>query len=165
MDEGDPQHRGTGKLQELLDREARAPRGIPDPPVHVHGRARESWLFLRDQLAAMDLDRTPDAITLEGVCAAYARAVEADEAIARDGLLIPDIRLTKDGPVEMGLRKHPAVDIAFRAWNQVRQFALEFGLTPVSRGRLAVDKAPSDGIPDLAELLAGPRPKRDNTLQ
>jgi P27 family predicted phage terminase small subunit len=161
--EGDPSKRGMGKLEDRLSREAQAREGFPDCPKHLRGRARAAWEFLAVELGCMDQDRRPDAFALEGACAAYARAVEADGIVARDGALVDNVRMTSKGDVvTLGQIPNPAILVSTRAWNQFRQFAVEFGLTPISRTRLSTDKPMKSTSDDLAALLATPRVKRES---
>jgi P27 family predicted phage terminase small subunit len=77
-----------------------------------------------------------DRAAFAGYCQSYAHAVEAEAAIVRDGLFLKGQR---------GKRyANPHVAIARRAWDEVRRFAIEFGMTPSSRARLDV-KVPSSG--------------------
>src|SRR5262245_27931540 len=157
---GDPSKIGVHKLEERLAREAAAREGLPDCPGHLKGRARKAWAFWVEELAYMDLDKRPDAMALEGACNAYARAVEADLEVARDGMTFRKEKTLKNGErVLVSIRNHPALMTSFRAWHQVRMFCAEFGFTPVSRTRLAMEKAAtSKGTDtDLATLLKSPR--------
>jgi P27 family predicted phage terminase small subunit len=57
------------------------------------------------------------------------------------------------------LKAHPAVAISRSAWAQVRSFCSEFGLSPVSRTRLSIEKK-NDAEADLMALLSAPRENR-----
>jgi P27 family predicted phage terminase small subunit len=160
---GDPRKIGKQKLQQRLLAEPAASTGLPNCPKHLKGRAKAAWKFWALELAIMSLDRRPDAMMLEGACMGYAHAVEADLALARDGMIVEESIVDKEsGEVVVLKRKaHPAVSISRIAWNQVRAFAGEFGLSPVSRTRLTLElENTGTGSADLATLLAGPRPPR-----
>lgn len=106
----------------------------------------------------MGLDRRPDAQMLEGACVNYARAVEADLIVAREGIM-QDISKIDDESGEVILLKsqtHPAIRVSNAAWRQVRAFCSEFGLSPVSRTRLTIEKKDA-AADDLAKLLMQPR--------
>jgi len=64
--EGDPRRRGSRKLQQALDSQPKAASGLPKCPPHLKGRARATWMFLREQLELMDLDCAPDCLIVEG---------------------------------------------------------------------------------------------------
>ncbi len=156
---GDPQKKGVRKLQEQLDAEPVASPGLPECPEQLQGRARDAWEFLVRELEYMGLDRRPDALMLEGTCVTYAQAVDADTAIAAEGILIEEPITDKRGEVVgQKIKAHPAVAISSQAWRQVRAFCAEFGLSPVSRTRLAIER--KDTGAELADLLSAPRPQR-----
>ena len=155
--QGDPRKRGKHKLQEILNAQPPATKGLPDCPDHLTERARECWHFVADEIAKMNLDHRPDALMLEGICLNYARAVSADLQLLREGLTISEYFIDEESgeKIVLKVKAHPAVAISNQAWRQVRAFCSEFGLSPVSRTRLSVDK--QDKLPDLAEVLSAPR--------
>lgn len=162
--EGDPRKKGVRKLREKLDSEPKATRGLPPCPRHLRGRARAAWNFWSEELAGMGLDRRPDAQMLEGACVNYGRAVEADLIVERDGIMqdISEIDAESGERILLKSQTHPAIKVSNAAWRQVRAFCSEFGLSPVSRTRLAIEKR-DDGIDDLAKLLSQPREPRPAT--
>jgi P27 family predicted phage terminase small subunit len=108
-----------------------------------------------------------DAIMLAGACVNYARAVQANEMI-RHGCIIeePIINHTTEEMTGTKIKNHPAVAISNAAWRQVRAFCSEFGLSPVSRTRLALEQ-PDTSSEHLMKLLATPREKskKKDTIQ
>lgn len=150
----------------------KAAPGLPPCPKHLRDRARSAWNFWVAELAAMKLDKRPDAPMLEGACRAYERAVKADLIIDAKGLIVQDksMSVTKDGKkqiktVTVRTRKHPAVEISNRSWLIVKAFCSEFGLSPVSRTRLSVEQAPDDAD-EFIKMLAAPRtPAATETIQ
>jgi P27 family predicted phage terminase small subunit len=121
--------------------------------------------FWREQLELMHLDHRPDAIALEGACVNYARAVEADLIVRREGIVI-DEPVFYQGKRLRGVtrqRKHPAATIATGAWLLFRAFAREFGLTPLSRTRLAVAPPGRGRRPERITYRASP--DRDRARQ
>src|SRR5579885_1119219 len=160
--EGDPRKHGKGKLQERLDLEPKPARGLPACPLHLKGRARLAWEFWREELAAMKLDSRPDAMMLEGACVGYSRAVEADLILAEEGLVVEESIIDDSGnKVVLKVKNHPAIAISNLAWKQVRAFCSEFGLSPVARTRLKVER--DDDVDDLAKLLSQPRRRESQT--
>jgi P27 family predicted phage terminase small subunit len=161
--EGDPRRKGKRKLEQHLAKEPKAARGLPDCPEHVEGRARKAWDFWREELIAMSLDSRPDAMMLEGACVNYGRAVDADEMLTKQGLVIAQPIVDMHGNrLGIKVKNHPAVAISNAAWRQVRAFCSEFGLSPVSRTRLTLEK-PDTSTADLMELLSRPREKKEKT--
>ncbi len=156
---GDPRKRGVHVLQKLQQSQLKVAKGLPVCPRHLSGRARAAWNMWAVELAAMDLDKRPDAQMLEGACVGYQQAVQADEIVKKEGLMVED-RALKDGVVIVLRRKaHPAIAVSRAAWSQVRSFCSEFGLSPVSRQRLAAEK-PENEAEDLFSLLSQPRQPR-----
>lgn len=161
INEGDPRKRGVRKLQERLAQEPRAESGYPGCPDHLTGLARDAWEFLVDQITIMGIDKRPDALMLEGAAVNYARAVQADEQITREGITVQETSIAEDGEVVvLKTKANPAVAVSNAAWRQLRAFASEFGLSPVSRTRLSLERR-DDGTQDLAKLLSQSRPPRD----
>jgi P27 family predicted phage terminase small subunit len=159
--EGDPSKRGVHKLDAQLAAEPAATKGLPSCPRRLTGQAQKAWKFWAEELEAMDLDRRPDAIMLEGACVNFARAVEADLLIQLEGLVVvQEIKTSKNGEViSIRRKKNPAVEISNKAWALVRAFCSDFGLSPVSRTRLAIGKeGPKQD--DLMSLLMRPRDRK-----
>jgi len=168
--EGDPSKRGVHKLAEKLAAEPKASKGLPGCPRHLRGRARYAWNFWSEELAAMNLDRRPDAMALEGACVAYETAVYAYETLEKQGRLIAKRKMVTKRVLDpatnamvetselvvVDVKTHPAVIVQRAAWMQLRAFCSEFGFSPVSRQRVAVEKK-DDGLEDLAALLSRPR--------
>ncbi|MGH9522720.1 MAG: phage terminase small subunit P27 family [Terriglobales bacterium] len=158
--EGDPRKKGKGKLRERLASEPNATRGLPPCPRHLRGRGRAAWKFWSAELADMQLDNRPDAMMLEGACVNYARAVAADLIVEREGMIVTESYVNDEGEIiPLKQKYHPAITVSNSAWRQVRAFCSEFGLSPVSRTRLSIEKRekPED---DLATLLSQPRQPR-----
>ena len=169
--EGDPSKRGVHKLDERLAAEPKAAHGLPSCPKHLKGLARKTWRFWSKELEAMSLDCRPDAMMLEGACVSYQTYVELYELIETQGKLVAKKeRNPHTGLMEVvDVRPHPALHIRDRALMQMRAFCGEFGLSPVSRARLSVERSEGDANGDLLAILAQPRiPKtaaQEKTIQ
>jgi len=161
ISEGDPRKLGKRKLQAKLESEPAATKGLPDCPRHLRGRARAAWEFWCEELGKMNLDCRPDAQMLEGACVNYSRAVEADLQIAREGLTVEESTVDQESgeKILLKIKAHPAIAISNQAWRLLHRFCSEFGLSPVSRTRLTIEKR-DDGVLDLAALLSQPREQR-----
>ena len=165
--EGDPRKVGVGKLERRLESEAQATRGLPKCPSHLKGLARKAWKFWSRELDIMRLDCRPDGPMLEGACIAYQMAVEAYEVIQKQNSIIAKRALDPETNrlVVIDVRPHPAVAQMNAAWAQVRAFCSEFGFTPVSRSRLAIEK-PVAREDDLEKILSQPRQRKiDETAE
>jgi P27 family predicted phage terminase small subunit len=158
---GDPRKKGTHKLEQQLAAEPKASRGLPPCPEYLVGRARDAWTFWSHELELMDLDRRPDGPMLEGVCIAYDAAIACYETIKTQGRFIAKkiLNPATNKLVVVDVKPHPAVRQGNQALALMKAFCSEFGLSPVSRTRLAIDKL-DDGEADLLELLGRPREKR-----
>lgn len=166
ISEGDTRKRGKKKLKQLAKLEAQPTRGLPECPEHVIGRARDAWAFWKAELIDMHLDARPDAMMLEGACVNYARAVQADQIVEKEGAIVEDVVLFQGVPTGfVRIKKHPAISISNSAWSQVKAFCSEFGLSPVSRTRLAIEKGEKPGE-NLGKILTQPRlPKQKPLIQ
>jgi len=156
---GDPSKRGVHKLRARAEAEPKAARGLPACPSHLKGVARKAWKFWSDELQAMHLDSRPDAMMLEGCCVSYATYVELHELIETQGKLVAKKeRNPQTGQMEVvDVRAHPGLHIRDRALMQMRAFCCEFGLSPVSRARLSVERSQSDADDELMAILSQPR--------
>jgi P27 family predicted phage terminase small subunit len=109
----------------------------------------------------MNLDCRPDALMLEGACIAYQAAIDAYETIQKQGPLVAKRILDPESNklVVSNEKPHPAVAQGNAAWMLLKAFCSEFGLSPVSRTRLAIEK-PTAGEDDLLEILSQPRERK-----
>lgn len=161
LSEGDPRKLGVHRLEQKLEAEAKSSRGLPRCPAHLKGVARKVWKIWSKELERMNLDCRPDAQMLEGACVAYEEAVESYETIQKQGRLVP--KRVWDPQTSTwklaGFKPHPAVAQKNAAWMLLKAFCSEFGLSPVSRTRLAMER-PTEGDDELQEILRRPREQR-----
>jgi P27 family predicted phage terminase small subunit len=159
--EGDPSKHGVHKLDARLEAEPKAARGLPACPKHLKGRARWAWRFWSEELEGMHLDCRPDAMMLEGACVAYQTYADLYEIVEQQGKLVAKKeRNPVTGQLEVvDVRAHPGLAIRDRALALMRSFCSEFGLSPVSRARLFVERREADGD-DLMTLLMQPRERK-----
>ncbi len=162
--EGDTRQRGVHKLDEKLKKTPKAMRGIPDPPSHLTGLAREQWFIWKQDLELMQQDYAADAVILEGACVNYARGIEADE-ILKDGAQVEEPLFDRVTGAKVGvkIKNHPATAISNMCWRNVHMFTSELGLSLVSRQRLSIEAGDEGGNDELAQLLMGPRVKKQTT--
>jgi len=86
-----------------------------------------------------------DAGAFAGYCQAYARWKEAEEFLSKHGTIFK----TPSGYIQ----QVPQVSIAQTYLKIMRDFCSEFGLTPSSRSRIAVDNAVKDSADPMERLL------------
>lgn len=161
QNEGDPRQRGKHKLAQRLAAQPKAEAGLPDCPERLRGIARDTWYSVKQDLEVMQLHQRPGAYEIEMFCVNRARAIEADEQIERDGITREINHYDKDGNLLWtDFKQHAAIKTSNEAWKKVQEFAAAYGLNPVSRTRLAVER-PDDPTEELSALLSKPRPKRE----
>jgi P27 family predicted phage terminase small subunit len=161
--EGDPSKRGTHQLEARLAAEPKVARGLPPCPEHLKGLARKAWQFWSEELEVMNIACRPDAVMLEGACAAYQTFVRMHERIEEQGELVAKReRNPTTGQMEVvDVRPHPGLAIRDRALALLRSFCSEFGLSPVSRARLTAEPVDTTEE-DLWSILSRPRPKKES---
>jgi P27 family predicted phage terminase small subunit len=143
---GNPGKRAINRAE---PKPAKAKKGSRRVPAWLSPDGKREWKRVVPELERLGLLTKIDDGALEGMCAAYARALEADRHVKNGGLTV----MTDKGFV----LQNPAVAISRLSWTQYRQFASEFGLTPGSRTRIRTtdQKPPAD--PD-DEFLFGKKP-------
>lgn len=126
-----------GKRRLHAEPKPQIPKTCPEPPSFLNAYAQDEWWRTAPQLHALGLLSAIDVACLAAYCQAYGHWRQAEEALARmadrdetmHGLLIK----TTDG----NAKRNPLVKIAADAAEDMLRFAVEFGLTPVARTRLA----------------------------
>ena len=116
--------------------------GQPKCPIWLKGEGRKIWKKLAPELDDQGLLAKVNGTALEGLCRAYAKAVEAEKVLLEKGLTF----VTGNGYVV----PRPEVTIAQKEWLIVKGFCQEFGLTPSSNGKIVVPKLKK---PSLEERL------------
>jgi P27 family predicted phage terminase small subunit len=113
----------------------RVPSWLPEP-----GKAE--WRRVLPLLMARSILSRADLSTLASYCAAFGTVQQCQEIINAEGLVVEG---------KLSPRGHPASQIQHRAQSQMRQYAAELGLTPVSRSRTTmVDRR--EGEDDFSDL-------------
>ena len=140
--EGDTRKRGVRKQAAKLAAMPIAPAGLPECPERLKGIARDAYIFWKEQLELMNLAEMPDAWTLERMCSQIATAFRADEHIEDEGEVVDEPIICRKTGELLGHRqvKNRWVTIRAEADKIFKQFASEFGLSPVSRTRLTIEK-------------------------
>jgi P27 family predicted phage terminase small subunit len=118
---------------------------VPPCPSWLDSVAHEEWQRVAPALAKVGLLAHSDVAALAAYCQCYADWSRAVATLTREGRYIKD----RFGETKV----HPAVRDADALLKQLRAFAVEFGFTPSSRGR--VDISLLAGKPDeLEQFLA-----------
>lgn len=131
---------------------------VPQPPVHFpvtppedvvppqwiadNPHALAEWERVVPLLNEVKVLTDPDLFALASYCSSCAVAVDAQEALNRDGLMLVD---------DVGAAyPHPMIKVAREARQQALRYAVEFGLTPAARSRI-VGQQPKEQKRDEAE--------------
>jgi P27 family predicted phage terminase small subunit len=121
--------RGNPGKREFNDKEPTPEAGEPAMPKGLSKFAIEKWKSLVPELLAIGVLTKIDGEALANLCTAYSHQQIAEKAIQRMGTTA--IATDKQGK----LLKH---------WNDatkiMKQFEVEFGLTPASRSHISIDK-------------------------
>ena len=116
---------------------------IPEPPSHLDDYALEEWHRMVDGLHNLGLLYEVDTAVFAAYCVSYSRWRRAQEQLNTEELVIKTI--------SGNYIQNPVVGIANKAAQDMVKFALEFGLSPSARARLAIDpgrnkKSKFDGL-------------------
>ena len=110
---------------------------VLDPPTWLGEYGQAEWRRIVPQMLRERSLSEVDTPSLEAYCAAYQRAIACEIAIG-DMLLVEGER-------------HPLITVAAQAWDKVRAFAAEFGLTPATRPKVAkFTEADADPLQEFA---------------
>jgi P27 family predicted phage terminase small subunit len=129
------------------------PEHVPCPPPFLEDHAREEWHRIAAQLCRLNLLTIVDVNPLAAYCQAYARWRLAEEALAemrkRDPMLNALMLRAKNGtPMQ-----NPLVLTSARAAADMVRYAVEFGLTPSARARIAAGPNGDDGGGKFSGLI------------
>ena len=137
----------TGNLgkRPLNKQEPQAPVEVPDMPPHLDEEAQAEWGRISVALHMLRIIARIDRAALAGYCQAYSRWVKAEDILKKTGEVL---RSADTG----NFYRNPWLDVANRALRQMKEFLIEFGMTPSSRVRLKV--APLDSSSDFNKDIA-----------
>jgi P27 family predicted phage terminase small subunit len=101
-------------------------------PRHLEGAARAEWRRVVPQLRRLGLATSLDRAALAAYCQAWARWLRAEGQLRRYGELVK-------APSGYALPS-PYLSIANKAMQQMREFLVEFGMSPAARVRVQPDE-------------------------
>lgn len=118
---------------------------IPDPPMWIKRNriAREEWQRVCPLLAKMRILTQTDLMALEAYCKCWSRYREAEEEL-------DDMKCTTLKTSTGYSQQLPQISIAQKYLKLCKDFMIEFGMTPSSRGSMNL---PSDQGSDEMERL------------
>jgi P27 family predicted phage terminase small subunit len=121
---------------------------IPQPPDFLDSVALAEWNRLAPELYDLGLLARIDRAALAGYCTAYSRWCASSEILKTEEQVIT----TSNG----NFVQNPRLGIVRRALDDMRKWAIEFGMTPSSRSRVNVNKDKKRGKkPSPFDLLPG----------
>lgn len=124
---------GNASKRPLNAREPQPPVGTPHCPDWLSPEAKKAWKRLVPHLRAMKVLTLVDVDALAAYCHVYARWREAEDFLAKRGLVYP-IR-DDQGRVKC-MQQWPQVSIARNLLLAVRAYQHDFGLSPAARARI-----------------------------
>lgn len=139
---------GNPGKRPLNEREPR-PDGVPSCPRYLSKAARKEGRRVAPRLVAMGSGMLTEVDRAAFAC--YRQAVGRLEDAERELVKYRNVIKTPKGyPIQ-----NPYLAIANKAIDQIRQFAVEFGMTPSSRSRVRVGTAGAKACPNQpsGELL------------
>ena len=123
--------------------------GIPTCPADILDPiAIAEWNRVTPLLVRACVVAAIDQTALAAYCASYSMWVAAERALAAAGSLTVTTRLGAEVP-------HPLLAISRGAADQMRRFAVELGMTPSARTRLAGSAPGPEEASPFAELARG----------
>ena len=138
---------GNPGKRPLNANEPKPPLELPPPPDHLNEAAKKEWNRLGPQLVKLNLLSSIDGSGFAGYCVVYSRWVEAEEMLKKTG---PVFKAPSGYP-----QLSPYYTIANQCLAQMRQYLIEFGMTPSSRSRTSVRTA--EQTDPLEDFLFGQR--------
>lgn len=137
--------RGNPGKRALNEREARPGERMPSAPRWMTLEAKRQWRRIAPRLHAAGLLTEIDGLGLAMLCEAVGQYVEGKEIVEREGA----IAVSDNGNVY----QHPAVGLMKSARGEILKWSREFGMTPASRSRIAVEQGVEEE--SLADILFG----------
>lgn len=121
--------RGTFRRDRHGGQEPQAAKLIlpPRPPKHLNATERKVWKRVAPTLVAAELLTANDLGTFESYVVIYARALDSEAVVARDGRTIE---------TPQGMKRHPELMTAERARADMRKYEKLFGMSPADRAGL-----------------------------
>jgi len=115
------------------------PDDRPTCPDFLDEVAQEEWYRISAILTEMGLLSSADRTAMAAYCTVYSRWVHAEQQVKKFGTIVKS-------PEKGFPMKSPYLTVSDQAMESMRKFLVEFGLTPLSRSRIHVDrkKAPED---------------------
>jgi len=140
--------RGNPGKRKLNQEEPQPAAVAPECPDFLDETAQAEWRRIVPELLALGVLCRIDRAALAAYCKAWSRWVAAEEKISQQGEIV---KSPSGQPIQ-----NPFLGVANKALKQMKEFLVEFGLTPSSRSR--VKAAPAKQVDPMEEFLQrGPK--------
>ena len=114
---------------------------LPPAPEHLSEGAKQEWERTGQQLLKLGLLTSIDKSAFAAYCVVWDRWVEAEQALKKTG---PVVKSGNGSPM-----LSPFYTVANQSLAQMRQYMIEFGMTPSARSRISVgSNEQSDSLED-----------------
>src|ERR1035441_496155 len=121
------------------------PSGHASCPKRLDKEAKKEWRRVCRQLETMGLLTSVDRNSLAAYCICWSHAVKAEEDVGKLGHTIVISRIDSKGVRHVvGVKKNPALSVVTDMLALMRQYAVEFGMTPSSRSRIEAPTKQND---------------------
>jgi len=127
---------GNPGKRRLNEREPQPDAGLPECPDHLDAEARNEWGRIGRALSELGLLTKVDRAALAAYCQLWSRWVDAEIKVRENGMVVT----TAQG----NLIQNPYLGVCNTCLKLLRQYLVEFGLTPSSRCRLSVPTGDDD---------------------
>jgi P27 family predicted phage terminase small subunit len=150
---------GNPGKRAINHKEPKPETGEPSMPKGLSLSARREWKSIVPELMKLGVLTVVDGKALAAYCEAFAMWEMARKEIRENGLTFKVTAITKikqadgttrDEVLVLGIKRNPAVAIAFESLRAMKSYLTEFGLTPASRSRLSVEQPPKNDDPVAA---------------
>jgi len=138
---------GNPGKRRLNEKEPDPLPAIPSCPDHLSPEAKKEWERVAPLLEKLHLLTHIDRGALALYCQAWARWVEAEEALRTYGVMV---KSPNGFPMQS-----PYLAVANRAMEQMRALLTEFGMSPSSRSRVSALPLQDDDHDWLERMLQG----------
>jgi P27 family predicted phage terminase small subunit len=136
--------RGNPGRRPLNENEPKPKAALPKPPDHLSPVAKQEWRRAGRLLQSMGLISDLDLAAFALYCTAWARWVEAEQALSTYGVML---KSPQGFPIQS-----PYLSVANRAMDQIRSLLSEFGMSPATRTRVSA-MVPDDDDDPMERLL------------
>lgn len=143
------------------------PAGEPDKPEWLSAEASAEWDRVLPQLLTAGTLSRIDRSALAAYCQSWSDVVALTAQVEKDGRTWDEpIQSAAGAVVGHRIKPHPAVRQLEAASARMRQYLIEFGLTPAARARMGADvaaaskvEAPPSKLGEIAARVTAARQK------